>query len=182
MVYQPFVSPELRYITFSSSKWPVNHLYNVVRLVCFGVESVVRVRPFKGDCSFGVVLVIVLELPHLRLGYRGKRSPAFGWTFTVDPDNRIRIVVTYETSQCIMGGKHEHITIEKGQLAFPFRNSYINRSMRRTISLQYITYLVLVLSDKITKLFLTPRSCPDNEPMEIHTVEFVFRHTLIQWS
>ena len=74
-----------------------------------------------------------------------------------------------------MGGKHEHVSVEKGLLLFIVTTAHIDLGMRRAIDLQYVPYLALFALDERAQLRFMSRFGADKKPMVIYTVEFV-RH------
>ena len=171
--HQPLFPVETADVAFAPGKRAVNHTDNLVRFVGFRVEGIVGIRTFQHDHLVGIVLVVVAESTDLRFGY-GASHRFFVWrALAVVPYISVGIVVTEKLSQRALGGKHEHITVEKGQPLLVVATAHIDLGMRRAIDFQYIPYLALFSLNECAQFQFMSRFGADKKPMVIYTVEFV---------
>ena len=174
--YQPLFAVETADVAFTPGKRAVNHAHYLVWLVCFRIERIVRVRPFQHNHLVGIVLVVVTESTNLGFGYGASDGFFVRRALAVVPDISVGIVVTEKLSQRTLGGKHEHIAVEKGQPLLVVATTHIDLGMRRTIDFQYIPYLALFALDKCAQFRFMSGFGADEKPMIINTVEFVGQH------
>ena len=160
-------------VAFAAGKRAINHTDDFIRFVRFRINRIVGIRPFQYNHLVGIVLVVVTESTDLGFGYGASDSFFVRCALPVVPDISVGIVVTEKLSQRALGGKHEHITVEKGQPLLVVATAHIDLGMRRAIDFQYIPYLALFSLNECAQFQFMSRFGADKKPMVIYTVEFV---------
>ena len=171
--HQSLFAMETADVALAAGKRSIDYTHDFVRLIRFRVERIVGVRTLQHNHLVCIVLIIVTKCTHLRFGYGTDCGFLVRRALSVVPNISAGIVVTEKLSQCVLGGKHEHVAVEKGQLLFIVTTAHVDFRMGGTIDFQYIPYLALFTLDECAKFRFMSGFGADKKPMVIYTVEFV---------